>query len=370
MSGLKQFIILILAVLLCSPAALAQTETYCLPGQEPHFRHGFAFLKQQLGDIMGEPLECEHYDETGNAYQRTSTGQAFYRKHTNIPSFTAGNRHWAWTPNGLEQWTGQPPEPATGSPPPPAVSDVRVMSYNILFGAGASPDWEQRAARLSPFAYPGNRLPAVLAVIKAAEPDILGLQEAAGWDRGTPSLVQQVADELKINYYLAPTPSELDLALLTRFEIVETENLSDRISSVGALRVTLALPNLEQHVHVFVVHLDPFSAETRAGQIAILTEAMAPYFEAPTILMGDTNVTCLDDPGNCQEYRLLSQAGWRLVMREKYLINQIWTSPLLDRPLRPVLFPEATFAISDHLPLGAIIEVAPPRRDPGRPALR
>lgn len=65
------------------------------------------------------------------------------------------------------------------------------MSYNILFGAGADPVWEQRAARLSPFDYPGNRLPEILQVVKAAQPDILGIQEAADWDNGSLPIVEQ-----------------------------------------------------------------------------------------------------------------------------------------------------------------------------------
>lgn len=147
--------------------ASAQGKTFCSPGQQPHFSHGFAFLKAQLGAVMGEPLECEHYDAAGNAWQKTTTGQAFYQQNSNTPMFTSGSRHWAWTVAGLRQWTDNEAGtvPVTPSPQP---LTLRVMSYNILFGAGADPAWEQAAAKLSPFDYPGNRLPQILEVIKVA----------------------------------------------------------------------------------------------------------------------------------------------------------------------------------------------------------
>ena len=75
------------------PAPLAaQDETYCQPGQTPEFVMGFAQLKQALGAQMGDPLECEHYDGEGNAYQKTTTGEAFYEKSTGALRFTNGDR--------------------------------------------------------------------------------------------------------------------------------------------------------------------------------------------------------------------------------------------------------------------------------------
>jgi endonuclease/exonuclease/phosphatase family metal-dependent hydrolase len=365
-------ILLILPFFLNPAAGMSQTETYCPPGQTPHFILGFAFLKGQLGDIMGEPLECEHYDEAGNAFQKTTTGQAFYLRRTDALTFTGGHQSWTWTRQGLEHSSNPPATPAEAmSPLITAPLSLRVMSYNILFGAGVSPYWEQRAANLRPFDYPGYRWPDILNVIKAAEPDILGIQEAADWDKETPAVVQQVADELGMNYFLAHAPSGLHLLLLTRLEIVETENLSDRIGNIGALRAMLASPERpQQSVHVFVVHLDPFSAATRTAQIARLVEEMAPYLHAPTILMGDTNVDCLAEPEGCQEYQLLSQAGWQLAAKERYLINQVWVSPTLAGSPSEIIFPGATFDISDHLPVGAVIELPPTTGNKGDGEIR
>jgi endonuclease/exonuclease/phosphatase family metal-dependent hydrolase len=318
---------------------------------------GFAFLKGQLGDLMGEPVECEHYDEAGNAFQKTTTGQAFYAKESNISMFTSGNRHWAWTQRGLEQWvdnSGAGVAEATATATP---RKIRVMSYNILYGAGATPYWENIAANQKPFSNPGYRLPAILEVIKAAEPDIVGIQEAAGWNTGTPQIVEQVAAELGMYHVLVTSPSGLNLALFSKFEIVEAENLTEQIGSIGALRATLSMGDTGQLLYVFVVHLDPFSTTVRIEQLKRLNQLMAPHYETPTIFMGDTNIECANIPEQCPEYQTLAQAGWLLVMKEQYVINQIWTSPLLAEPVTEITFPGANFKISDHLPVGAVLEI-------------
>ncbi|MGH2543554.1 MAG: hypothetical protein ACRDIB_12180, partial [Ardenticatenaceae bacterium] len=123
-------LLLLLAVFQVSIAApRAQAETFCAPSQTPQFMHGFAYLKSLLGATVGDPLECEHYDQQGNAYQKTTTGELFYNRSTNTPVFTAGDRHWAWTPAGLVSWTGPSLDPPTG--PPPAVGNfTQVIDQN------------------------------------------------------------------------------------------------------------------------------------------------------------------------------------------------------------------------------------------------
>jgi glucose/arabinose dehydrogenase len=67
---------------------LAQAETSCPAGEVPQFQLGFAQLKNRLGSEMGDPVECEHHDAQGNAYQQTTTGQAFFEKMSGDFSFT------------------------------------------------------------------------------------------------------------------------------------------------------------------------------------------------------------------------------------------------------------------------------------------
>jgi hypothetical protein len=87
---------------------------WCLPGQMPEFQFGFAELAGELGDIVGQPTECEHGDAwTSDTRQETTTGVAVYRWCSNTPGFTRGQEHWMLTSKGLEYWTD------AGPPPPP-----------------------------------------------------------------------------------------------------------------------------------------------------------------------------------------------------------------------------------------------------------
>jgi hypothetical protein len=90
-----------------------QPAAYCTTGQQPTFTNGLAQLKQQVGDPMGTPVECEHPSSAaGDTEQQTTTGLATYTKNSNTVSFTDGWRHWALTPDGLATWEG------TDSTPP------------------------------------------------------------------------------------------------------------------------------------------------------------------------------------------------------------------------------------------------------------
>src|SRR5205814_6748572 len=107
-------------VLVPVPSVAAQTAQGCQAGEAPHFTFGFADLKAQVGDAMGEPITCEFSDPsgTGDVHQRTTTGLAFWRKSTNTPTFTNGSEHWAQTPAGWVTWTG------TSVDPPAAQANV------------------------------------------------------------------------------------------------------------------------------------------------------------------------------------------------------------------------------------------------------
>lgn len=106
-----------LVVATTGSAALAAAP-YCAEGQDAEFVFGFAFMKSQLGDTMGDPIECEHANPAnGDTLQQTTAGLAFYRKSTNTPTFTDGWNHWAWTVDGLVTWAGARIDPPGVYPP-------------------------------------------------------------------------------------------------------------------------------------------------------------------------------------------------------------------------------------------------------------
>jgi hypothetical protein len=94
---------------------------YCQSGTTPAFVNGLAALKQQIGDVMGTPLECEHVANVqGDTVQQTSTGLAAYDSLTNTDTFTDGWHHWALTSDGVVSWEGtesRPPVQAKASNP-------------------------------------------------------------------------------------------------------------------------------------------------------------------------------------------------------------------------------------------------------------
>jgi hypothetical protein len=70
--------------------------TRCAPGVSPRFALGFA-------DPNG----------SGDMHQLTTSGLAFWRESTNMPTFTNGSQHWGRTAAGWVEWTGTSIDPPT-----------------------------------------------------------------------------------------------------------------------------------------------------------------------------------------------------------------------------------------------------------------
>src|SRR5205085_4082322 len=92
-----------------SSASVAEAATSAACNAEtPIFVNGMASLKQQLGEVMGSPAECEHpADTVGVTVQQTSTGLAVSSKLTGLVTFTDGWHHWALSTDGdVVSWEG------------------------------------------------------------------------------------------------------------------------------------------------------------------------------------------------------------------------------------------------------------------------
>jgi endonuclease/exonuclease/phosphatase family metal-dependent hydrolase len=242
---------------------------------------------------------------------------------------------------------------------PTPLLTIRVISYNVLFGAGVDRQYDD----LLPAELRNkNRLPGLVSFIDGVKPGILGIQEANGWNTGSPLVVEQVAEQLEMNdYYLAEAPNDFHVVLFTKFKITEAENLSGTegdamFETMRALRATLLTPD-GQSLHVFVVHFDPFSTRVRLHQVEALIDHVELYKEQGTIILGDMNF-CVHSP----EYATLARAGWKHIALAND-IDQIWISPIANwssQPL-PVLgnFAREFIDLSDHLPVGAEISMYP-----------
>ncbi|MDP6509348.1 MAG: hypothetical protein QF719_01215 [Chloroflexota bacterium] len=119
---------LLLTIAAAVAAPVEAAAAHCEAGESPQFRFGFAFLKSQIGDTMGEPIECEHGNpDNGDTLQQTTTGLAFYRQYTNTPTFTNGWDHWAWTTSGLVYWAGNSADPPDVFVPTPTPSPTPTV---------------------------------------------------------------------------------------------------------------------------------------------------------------------------------------------------------------------------------------------------
>ena len=142
---------------------------------------------------------------------------------------------------------------ATFTPAP--LLTVKVATYNILLGAGRDRANNERL----PDAFKDiDRTPLLIDYLKRLDADIVGLQETTGWDSGSPPYIKTLADQLGMNYFISKYP-EADSALITKYEILDAEELSSDYNSI--VRVRLLGPDGEP-INAFVAHLDSDSPST------------------------------------------------------------------------------------------------------------
>jgi endonuclease/exonuclease/phosphatase family metal-dependent hydrolase len=244
------------------------------------------------------------------------------------------------------------PEPTTT---PTEVEDVtlKLMSFNLLWGAGA----ESRFDENIPARFRGrDRVPELVAFLKQAAPDVLAVEEAAGWDAGEPSLAEQVARELDMSYVLAPDAWELHVVLFSRYPIVEAEYVSRLQDFNGVvLRAKLAVTP-EVHVNVIAAHLNSMSSRTRSCQVQAILD-IASLLEGRTVLLGDMNFR--PEAGQAEALRA---GGWQLVAaQERWPIDQVWldgSGSATESGWWDAL--RAPEGISDHWPVGVELTFGAP----------
>jgi Bacterial PH domain len=133
--------------------AHAQPYPFCTVDGAPKLGEGFRALAAQLSDRVGVAVECEHPDgTTGDVQQHTSTGLLYWRKSTNIPTFTDSAEHWALRDTQVLHWTTDnvdPPADAQVGPvpdgsaplgaPQPAAPGLSPTASTQAAGAASSP---------------------------------------------------------------------------------------------------------------------------------------------------------------------------------------------------------------------------------------
>ena len=249
----------------------------------------------------------------------------------------------------------------TAAPTPTPQEVITAMTYNILNGGGAGPTDPNGpwccAGRGCCGAAGGNRLPLLLEIMKTADPDILGVQEAYLWQQDNDAIARQVAQELGMNYYIGASgiPDGGHVVLFTKFKIIEARNYPDHFTSPvirGCLHAVLTTDG-GNTLHIFVVHLRPDS--TVEDETSFLAQVAEPYLNDLTIIMGDMNFS-----ETSSQASRLRESGWRLPVATG--VDHIWVSPKLapyvERGSSLNHFNLA--AASDHDPVIAEISIYPP----------
>jgi endonuclease/exonuclease/phosphatase family metal-dependent hydrolase len=257
--------------------------------------------------------------------------------------------------------TFKPRLTSTRVPFSPSQEVITVMTYNILDGGGEGPtdpmgEWCCGVPRGCCKSPGGNRLPRILEVIKAAAPDILGIQEAYLWQLDNQAIARDVATELGMNYFIgeSESPDGAHVVLFTKFDIVEAEGYPGHFEARnprGALHAKLIINN-GQSIHVFVVHM-----KYEASEVSFLIEQMNPYINDLTLFMGDMNFV---DPSELAS--MFHDAGWQHPLAVTQGIDQIWTSPALKPYVQPgdkIPF-DLLKGTSDHYPVVVRIGIDPP----------
>lgn len=93
---------------------------------------GFRNIANLWPEIVGQPIENEHWEANGDSIQGTTNGILVYRKSSNTPAFTSGAHTWLWGPNGPQDRDNNvrfPWEP--DYVPPASVYAPRVISMPL-----------------------------------------------------------------------------------------------------------------------------------------------------------------------------------------------------------------------------------------------
>jgi endonuclease/exonuclease/phosphatase family metal-dependent hydrolase len=211
----------------------------------------------------------------------------------------------------------------TGSEHVPDQKDThcmtRILTYNILVGGT-------------------RRIDAITGMIRAAQPDVVGLVEATN-----PQVVMELAKRLDMDYRMsgeATHPMDWHLALLSRLPIIES-----RVHRrPGALLKPLLEVSVQeedgQELTIFVTHLEAAFRHRRGGdyirrrEVREILRIMEAKQGTPRLLMGDFNSLA---PGDwLKGSRLLRY----LVIQDEYRKRQQQESignPYLDFVVPPSL---------------------------------
>lgn len=250
---------------------------------------------------------------------------------------------------------------------------LRVIAYNV-YACKGWPNDRPSAKKAVKEGQMAKRLAMELALY---EPDIINFSESP-----SEAVSKEVAKQLGMNHVRFPSGGNWPGTLLSRFEIIDSENAplgKERPKELFTRhwgRGTVKLPNGESLI-VHSAHLFPGpNPTTRLKEIKAMLASMKNDFSSgrSMLLIGDLN-----HRPDSEEYKLWIDAGWidtfakvgkgegltikadvpkyriDYVMATGPIANQIKESrPLFEGAFRLNVADENDFALSDHLPQLAV----------------
>ncbi|MHB1161018.1 MAG: hypothetical protein ACYC66_00255 [Chloroflexota bacterium] len=151
--------VLLMSLTLATAVALALVGA-ALAAPKPEFRLGFAALAGQMPDVVGEPIEDEHWGPNGDSLQQTTAGLMVWRKADNWTAFTNGSRTWINGPQGVKdrgnderfEWEAADPNSKPAAPASASTSqdqaggqqagDVEQARQTVLRWLARNPQFE------------------------------------------------------------------------------------------------------------------------------------------------------------------------------------------------------------------------------------
>lgn len=143
---------------------------------------------------------------------------------------------------------------------------MRIASYNLYEGA------QDTYSQLQEFVAEQN-------------PDVLCLQEANGWDSGTPSRLEEFGETTGLPHYVfGNSNTRFKLATFSRLPLLASEVVTDGFWH-SAVRTTVGYK--DDALDVWNVHLNPRGEDERVKEIARLIALTDT--NRPTVITGDFN---------------------------------------------------------------------------------
>lgn len=255
---------------------------------------------------------------------------------------------------------------------------LRVITYNVKQGTG----WPENRPLAIQAVAEGQMATLLASNLASYHPDIISFSESPSEE-----IVREAARLLGMNYVRFPSGGYWPGTLLSRFEIIDAQNVpldgarpSDLFTRHWG-RATIKLPDGGSLI-VHSAHLYPGEPAIRQQEIEAMLASMQADLDAgrSMLLMGDLNHT-----PNTEEYRRWIDAGWvdafaevgtgegftfdagtparriDYVMATGPIADQIVESrPLFEGAFRLDLTNPEAIALSDHLPQFAEFRVAVP----------